>query len=236
MKLQYLGDSRDAFKWDLLHWLCANSLPPFRSLAFIPLLTPNDPLPRHGQTPHSRFSCRPFIRTFLDRLRAEPRDLNAVADLGSADGQQRFEVVIPPGPRHLEAGPRRALYWQAWPEIQLTDVLVFFDPDNGFETRSQRGTKWLRHREIAAILPSLGLDGAALVYQHRPRRQAWDTVFTNLAPRLDYAGFAVAVHEANLAFIAVGSEEAGVRLGPAIEQYAAGHPQVTVRWLRRSGV
>jgi hypothetical protein len=27
MKLQYLGDSRDAFKWDLFHWLCTRSEP-----------------------------------------------------------------------------------------------------------------------------------------------------------------------------------------------------------------
>jgi hypothetical protein len=25
MKLQYLGDYRDTFKWDLLHWLCSTS-------------------------------------------------------------------------------------------------------------------------------------------------------------------------------------------------------------------
>jgi hypothetical protein len=39
MKLQYLGDSRDAFKWDLLHWLCTRAEPAFARLLFVPLLT-----------------------------------------------------------------------------------------------------------------------------------------------------------------------------------------------------
>ena len=32
MKHQYLGDSRDAFKWDLLHWIC--SISTFSKLSF----------------------------------------------------------------------------------------------------------------------------------------------------------------------------------------------------------
>jgi len=39
VKLQYLGDSRDAFKWDLLHWLCTRAEPAFARLLFVPLLT-----------------------------------------------------------------------------------------------------------------------------------------------------------------------------------------------------
>ena len=39
MKLQYLGDSRDAFKWDLLHWLCTRAEPAFALLVFSSLLT-----------------------------------------------------------------------------------------------------------------------------------------------------------------------------------------------------
>jgi len=41
VKLQYLGDSRDAFKWDLLHWLCTRAEPAFARLLFVPLLTPD---------------------------------------------------------------------------------------------------------------------------------------------------------------------------------------------------
>ena len=38
-KLQYLGDSRNAFKWDLLHWLCTRAEPAFARLVFSSLLT-----------------------------------------------------------------------------------------------------------------------------------------------------------------------------------------------------
>ena len=39
MKLQYLGDSRDAFKWDLLHWLYTRAEPASARLLFVPLPT-----------------------------------------------------------------------------------------------------------------------------------------------------------------------------------------------------
>jgi len=38
-KLQYLGDSRDAFKWDLLHWLYTRAEPASARLLFVPLPT-----------------------------------------------------------------------------------------------------------------------------------------------------------------------------------------------------
>ncbi len=34
MRLQLLGDGPDAFKWDVVHWLCTRSTPPFTHLLF----------------------------------------------------------------------------------------------------------------------------------------------------------------------------------------------------------
>jgi hypothetical protein len=65
VKLQYLGDSRDAFKWDLLHWLCTRAEPALARLLFVPLLTPDDAEPRDWRTPHAWFQGRPLIRRFV---------------------------------------------------------------------------------------------------------------------------------------------------------------------------
>lgn len=235
MKLQYLGDSRDAFKWDLLHHLCKTSSPPFRHLLFIPLLTPDDQIPRHGKTPHSRFAFQAPIRGFLSQLASSKRDLNLVHALGAIDGTPRFQVSTPPGSRIIQNGAGRASYWKAWPEVRWTDALVFFDPDNGFETKTQKGGKWIRHNEIAAILPALGPEGAVIVYQHRPQRQTWDTVFATLMPRLDYVDWSAAVYEANLGFVILGAAPAMRRITPVAESYANNRERVRFRMLRGSG-
>lgn len=235
MKLQYLGDSRDAFKWDLLYHLCTASNPPFGHLLLIPLLTQDDPLPTDGKSPHFRFSCQPGIRNFLSQL-ASSRDLGLIQGLGAIGGSPRFQVLMPPSSRYIQSGAERANYWKEWPEATWTDAIAFFDPDNGFETKTQKGTKWLRHREVAAILPTLGPEGAAVIYQHRSQRQAWDTVFAMLTPCLDYADWSATVYEPNLAFVILGAESALRRVVPVAESYAHNHPRVGFRWLRGGGV
>ncbi|MCX6027086.1 MAG: hypothetical protein NTY23_12665, partial [Chloroflexi bacterium] len=77
---------------------------------------------------------------------------------------------------------------------------VFLDPDNGFETRTQRGPKWVRHAEVTWLLERLPESAAVAVYQHRPRRR-WEELFADLAARLDYAPNVQVVYEANLAFL-----------------------------------
>lgn len=83
MKLQYLGDSRDAFKWDLLHWLCTQAEPAFA--------TPDDVVPRDGRTPHAWFPCRPLVRPFVAGLAAAPRSLGRIAALGGLEPSDPLE-------------------------------------------------------------------------------------------------------------------------------------------------
>jgi hypothetical protein len=72
MKLQYLDDWRDAFKWDLLHWLCSAG-DGVTSLLFVPLLTPDDLNPRDGQVAHDRFVARPEVQRFVAGLKGNAR-------------------------------------------------------------------------------------------------------------------------------------------------------------------
>jgi hypothetical protein len=94
MKLQYLGDSRDAFKWDLLHWLCTRAEPAFARLLFVPLLTPDDAEPRDGRTPHAWFPCQPPIRPFVAGLAAAPRSLERIAALGGLEDNYPLAATV----------------------------------------------------------------------------------------------------------------------------------------------
>jgi hypothetical protein len=222
VKLQYLGDSRDAFKWDLLHWLCSRATPAFSTLAFVPLLTPDDRIPSDGRTPHHWFSCRPEIREFVSSLGREPRSLTRVRELGSIGGT--FDVVVAPPDRHFPTGYRRREYWSAAELDGIENAIVFLDPDNGFETRTQRGEKWVEHAEVSRLLCSVADSSAVVVYQHRPRRK-WDAVLDDLRVAIDYAPCLSAVTESNLAFLILAREgSTGQRLAAAAQAYCNGHP------------
>lgn len=218
MKLQYLGDSRDAFKWDLLHWLCTRSIPPFSHLLFVPMLTPDDPVPTDGRTPFERFRTHPRIGSFLKELSTD-RSIGGVRKLGVVDSERCFEVIVSPQDRHVPRGESRAEYWSAWSCDGLPGVLAFVDPDNGFETSTQNGEKWVRHAEVEWLLGRLPDSSGVIVYQHRPRRR-WANVFDELRRDVRYAAYASAVFEPNLAFVMLTrTETAAQRLDAAARAY-----------------
>jgi hypothetical protein len=234
MKLQYLGDARDAFKWDLLHWLCTRSPPAFEELVFMPLLTPDEPGSGEGRTPHAWFPCREFVRPFVESLRCEPRDLTRVCALGSLDcSRPSFRVSIHGPGRILAAVDKRAEYWADLGSELHANAIVFLDPDNGFETKTQHGAKWVRHSELAELLAQLPDSSIVVVYQHRPRLQKWAEVFAGLSARLDYARLAVAAYEGDLAFVVLANcTKSGVRARLALEGYVSQHRTVRSCQLR----
>jgi hypothetical protein len=236
MKLQYLGDSRDAFKWDLLHWICTQSSPNFVHLQFVPMLTANEPWSSDGATPHERFKCRPFIRGFIDGLKEEPRSMRRVEALGSAEPYApTFDVSVWCPADCISGDLRRGNYWNGLALESLENAVVFLDPDNGFETKSQRGEKWVRHDEAKELLRRLPTSSIAVIYQHRPRR-TWNAVFADLAAHLDYAPMVIATFESNLAFLLIGGTDANEeRVRAAVKRYALQHGKVRVEVLRGGG-
>ena len=137
------------------HWLCTRSAPAYAQLLFVPMLTPDIPASTEGRTPHERFDCRPEIRDFLVGLSAK-RSLNTVRGLGSIDPERRFEVVIwPPKDRYVAVGANRACYWAGWSLDGLPNTLAFIDPDTGFETKTQKEERWVRHSEVERV-PCIG--------------------------------------------------------------------------------
>jgi hypothetical protein len=225
MKLQYLDDYRDAFKWDLLHWLCSTADSEATSLLFVPLLTPDDPNPRDGQIPHNRFLVRQKIQPFIASLKNTSRGLGAITDLGSLEPTKQFSVSIHAPDRYVEPGRDRPDYW--WGIDHPSKRVVFLDPDNGFETKTRKGAKWVRHSEVNSLLEKLPQSSAVVVYQHRPRLLKWKTVLGDLSQHLQYAGHASATYDSSLAFMIIGNAGPAVRrLSQAAKCYANQHRSV----------
>jgi hypothetical protein len=226
MKLQYLGDARDAFKWDMLHWMCTSSS--FSKLVFVPLLTPDIKGSNEGLTPHHRFACQDMLRPFLESLKEEPRSLHRISALGTINLEKQFEVCVFAPETATASGNQRNAYWSGFDAHEFENAIVFFDPDNGFETKTQSGSKWVRHDELRRLFTQLPQTSVAIVYQHRPRRR-WTELFAELSQNLTYAHTAIAVHEATLAFVALaGNAVVGKLITTALEKYVAQHPLVTM--------
>ncbi|MEW6502243.1 MAG: hypothetical protein ACOY8P_06000 [Thermodesulfobacteriota bacterium] len=235
MKLQYLGDARDAFKWDLLHWICTKASPRFGELVFVPMLTPDIKGSNEGNTPHHWFDCREFIRPFVESLKKEePRSLKPIAALGSVEANiPPFHVSLFAPFEYIGSGHRRISYWAGFDPKLFENAVVFFDPDNGFETKTQHGTKWVRHSELRYFLSRLPETSVVVIYQHRPRFRKWVDLFADLKTSLGYAHTAVAAYEGNLAFVAIaGKLSVGRRIFDAMKSYANEHMVVQFAVLR----
>ena len=232
MKLQYLGDVRDAFKWDFLHWMCTRSLPSFDELAFVPFLTPDVKGSKEGRTPHHWFECRDFIRPFVVSLKKKPRSLLRIEALGIAQSDCGFRISVHSPENYIVSGKKRIEYWRGFKPEKLANSVVFFDPDNGFETKTQHGPKWILHAELKDLLSRLPDTSAAIVYQHRPRR-TWVDLFDELEEKLNYAHTSVAAYESNLAFLALANNlSTAKRIISAIQRYSEEHPVVRYKLLR----
>ena len=232
VKIQFLGDSRDAFRWDLLHWLCSRSAPPFSKLLFVPLLTPPDPSLRHGQTPHTRFPARPEIQDFVGSLRAHPEGLNAIRRLGRVETNWSFDVVIHAPDTVIHDGIRRGEYWRGLQPPLYGNTLLFLDPDNGFEIKSDRGNKWVLDAEVAWLLCELPPSSIVVVFQHWPHRP-WNQVFEALLPRLPLASYASAAYDHSSAFILLARDlQTAGTVDVAVRAYAHGHPTVHYKPLK----
>ena len=146
--------------------------------------------------------------------------------MGGLEDGHPLEVTVAQADVFVEEGARRASYWDWCHPERYADTLVFLDPDNGFETRTQRGSKWVRHAEVKWLLERLPESSAVAVYQHHPHRR-WEDLFADLAARLDYAPQVQVVYEANLAFLVLSrARGTAERLARAAMRYCEGRPGV----------
>jgi len=228
MRLQFLGDLRDAFKWDLLHWVCTESYPPYARVIIVPMLNPDDPDSSHGRTTPEGFDCRPAILRFLQLLRNEPRQIDLLKNLGKLEDLGSFEVSLYQPNRFISSDWSRAHYWEDLEGTFLQNSLVFVDPDTGFETRTQAGEKHLRFGEALDLLNRVDQRGCLVVFQYRPQGQPWRDVVKRISGG-GSLGFFRAVLCGNTGLVIMAKNEAlNDRVDRALTAYGSAHPEVQI--------
>ena len=166
MKLQYLGDRRDFYKYDLLVEL-GRSLRPPGGLTVIPMLTAGDDTGEGNLRRYRRRHRDPELHAFVQSLqRNDPGEIKRVAEFLTAHAAPTH--FMPEG--YLQA-TARGDYFAAICAQNLKDSLVFLDPDTGLEVDSKRNERYLHYAELRDLAARASGDSVFVVYQHKHRMQ-----------------------------------------------------------------
>jgi hypothetical protein len=215
MKRQFLGDSKDAFKWDY-HDFMTRTLG-FHYFQVVWMMTPDDK-GSHGQTVPERFPARPEILGFCNNLRKSrnPDDL-----IGLPEATGASYVVSLYKSEDFFSGQSRHSYFGGI--SREPDRLVFLDPDNGFEPERSCSEKHVTYAEVERLLNTISPGSIISAFQHH-RHKKFDNDFAQIRARLG-SGYATAIYWDFLMFVTVASSIK--RIGRVLEanrEYARRNP------------
>jgi hypothetical protein len=200
MKIQYLGDSKDSFKWDYHDYL-THSLG-FELLNILLMLTPDDET-NEGNTKPDLFPARNEIIGFCKKLRAQ-RDISIIESLPSETGASYKVNLHKP---ETDIKKNRKEYY-----LELTNNIVqfvFLDPDNGFEPEKRYNEKHVRYSELSEILGQLSENSVISVFQHFRRIKFTDD-FTRIKEKILSvmpSAHVTAIYWHQLMFVLIGKSE-----------------------------
>ncbi len=193
MKLQYLGDSKDSFKWDYHDFLTDTLKVPSLDILF--MMTPDDG-GDDGKTHPSLFPARRAIIDFCHEVRSS-RSVEKVKLLPQFT-KAKYQVSIHRKEEHFTHQNRRE-YFGAVPCD--AGKLLFLDPDNGFEPEKSCGEKHVSYKDIHNLLCQLPNEAVISVFHHF-RRIRFTTDFERIKERLGDC-HATAIYWHSLMFVAV---------------------------------
>lgn len=191
MKPQYLGDSKDAFKWDYLNFLTGEMCAKY--LNYVAMWTCNDGT-KHGMTAPEDFPAEKHILEFCRALRSvgggPPAEAcKKIHELMRSDYSDHYELRM-----HKEGGvfdkTKRGDYFGS---VALEPrQILFFDPDVGFEP-GNASEKHICYSDIANIWKQVkdrGLEESTVlvVFQHARRDQSFRAHYKKIKERLSALG------------------------------------------------
>ena len=219
MKQQYLGDSKDSFKWDYHDFLVSQLDYPTFNIAL--MMTPDD-LGNDGQSHPSLFPARKEIVDFCHDLRRS-RSIEAIKALPEKTGES-YEVLLHKGGAHLNSA-NRIDYFSGFDNSQ--DQLVFLDPDNGFEPEKSCLEKHVAYRDISQLLDQMSDESVISVFQHF-RRIPFSKDYARIRERLQ-SGYSAAIYWHSLMFVVVSKSETAIqRVVSENENYAKTNPVIPI--------
>ena len=215
MKLQYLGDSKDSFKWDYHDFLISQL--GYSIFKVVPMMTPDDGSTK-GQSRPSLFPARPEVLDFCNGLR-QSRLLNGIRMLPEKTGGNYYVDFHKPN-IHLNHISRDS-YFSGFNDS--VNEMVFLDPDNGFEPEKSCSEKHARYKDITQILEQVSDDSVVSVFQHF-RRMPFPKDFSRIRERIG-SSFTTAIFWHSLMFVAVSESEKTIRkVFAANKKYAKTNP------------
>ena len=219
MQRQYLGDSKDSFKWDYHDFLV--SALGFPLLHVVLMLMPDDG-GTDGRSRPEMFPAREPVLEFCRELRA-CRDIALISGLPRRTGAS-YKLTLHQGGAPF-AARNRAGYFSGFGGAG--DALVFLDPDNGLEPEQSCTGKHVRYDEVARVLEQLSDGSIVSVFQHH-RRVSFPDDFARIRRRLGSLQ-CTALYWHSLMFVTIGKSERAIRrVAAANRDYARRYPVRTL--------
>ena len=200
MKRQFLGDSKDSFKWDYHDYLATRLGYPQLTVAL--MMTPPDG--RHGKTEPEEFPARPVVIDLCHELQ-RTRDIERIKKLPAVTGAS-YEVELHRGDTCL-TNANRAEYFTGFDANRKQ--IVFLDPDNGFEPKNSCTEQHVGYRDVTDILDQIADDSFVSVF-HYHRRMSFPEDFSDIRERLR-PRLSTAIYKHPLMFVAVTKSERVLR-------------------------
>jgi len=219
MKRQYLGDSKDSFKWDYHDYLMQHV--PFAQFQIVWMMTPND-RKTHGSSDPKLYPARNETLELCYRLKAQPDPSSVLSLPKRTSGIYR---VLSYKPDEHFTMRNRTRYFS---ELSLaSNQLIFFDPDNGFKP-GKCTEAHLKYEEIDEVLERLPPSSAISIFQIH-RRKSFETDFDAIQKRL-VRGLGTAIYWHSLMFVCI-SLSPGLmkKIEEANEAYRQNRPVKTLR-------
>ena len=215
MKRQYLGDSKDAFKWDYHDYLVSELNYPALVIAL--MMTPDD-TSDEGKSKPSLFQARKGIINFCNELR-KTRSLESIRSLPLKTGNS-YAVALHKGDEFFTMQNRNQHFSNFDSQF---DQVILLDPDNGFEPEKSLKNKHVSYSEITKILKQTSQNSIISVFHHF-RRISFADDYARIKERIE-EGYSTAIYWNFLMFVAVSkSKEVISKVISANRKYAESNP------------
>lgn len=176
MKRQYLGDSKDSFKWDYHDYLMSELKYQYFNLAL--MLTPDDTT-NEGKTKPESFKAKRSILRFCNDLREGNDVIENIQKLPQYTGA-RYQVKFHKG-EAIFTNKARMEYFTGF-NADL-DQIVLLDPDNGFEPEKSCHYKHVSYTDVVKILEQVTQNSIVTIFQHF-RRKSFSMDYERIKQRL----------------------------------------------------
>ncbi len=147
MKEQYLGDSKDAFKWDYLDFLASGI--GADHLDIVPMRTSPDKT-RQGETSPLLYPASVEVQAFCRHLQRN-RNLNEIPKLLEHTGKRYNIRLHKPNEEFYNHPKLRSQYFMNLLFENGQKRILFFDPDIGFEPKKAVNEKHIKYDDVAEI-------------------------------------------------------------------------------------